>query len=115
MANETLNPDQIRDIMSKSRTKGAGEIVLQDFLDRGNPGEVVDLTDGILAGKSADSAAATLNNAKNKTSRDGETVTLVNPQFARILVKKVGKGDEAIVALINTAAGDTGAAASEEV
>src|SRR6266566_6361381 len=102
MANETLSPDQIKDIMSKSRTKGAGEVVLQDFLDRGNGGEVVDLNSGILAGKTADSAAATLNNAKNKTSRDGETVTLVNPQFSRIIVKKVGKGEEAIVALINT-------------
>jgi hypothetical protein len=113
MANETLNPDQIREIMSKSRTKGAGEIVLQDFLDRGNPGEVVDLNDGILAGKSADSAAATLNNAKNKTTKDGENISLVNPQFQRILVKKVGKGDEAIVALINTESGEVPAAAAE--
>jgi hypothetical protein len=111
MANETLNPDQIREIMSKSRTKGAGEMVLQDFLDRGNAGEVVDLTDGILAGKSADSAAATLNNAKNKTTKDGENVSLVNPHFQRILVKKVGKGEDAIVALINTEAEGSAAGA----
>lgn len=110
MANETLAPDQIREIMSKSRTKGAGEQVLQDFLDRGNAGEVVDLSDGILAGKTADSAAATLNNAKRKTTQDGETVTLVNPQFSRIIVKKVGKGEDAVVALINTAASDVPAA-----
>lgn len=115
MAGETLSPDQIREIMSKSRTKGAGEIYLQGFLDRGNAGEVVDLENGVLAGKSAASAASTLNNAKNKTTKPDEegNSRLVNPQFADILVKKFGKGDEAIVALINTAVEGAPAEAAE--
>lgn len=115
MAGEVLTPQQVREIMSKSRTKGAGERYLQEFLERNNPGEVVDLENGILAGKSPESAQATLNNAINKTRKTDTGVELVNPQFKNLLVKKVGKGDEAIVALINTAAeGGAEAAAAAE-
>lgn len=107
MAGEVLSLEQINTIRSKARTKGTGELVLQSFLERAQAsgdsqyGEAVDLKAGDLGGKSAESAVATLNNAKNKTRKaeDGQ-VAYVNPQFQRILVKKVGKGDEAIVALI---------------
>jgi len=102
MAQETLTPEQIMELMSKSRTKGAGEKVLQAFLDSGEQGVVLDLTTGPLAGKKAGSAQATLNNAIKRTRTNGDRVEVVNPQFANILVKKAGKGDDARVALINT-------------
>lgn len=102
MAAESLTMEQIAELMSKSRTKGAGEKVLQAFIDSNEQGIVVDLTSGPLAGKNATSAVATLNNAKKRTRQVGTTVEQVNPQFANILIKKAGKGDEAVVALINT-------------
>ena len=110
MASETLNLEQIAELMSKSRTKGAGEQVLQEFLDSGEQGIVVDLNSGPLAGKNANQAQATLNNAKNRTKQIGEDVQLANPQFKSILVKKAGKGDDAVVALINTSKVNLGAA-----
>lgn len=105
MAN-VLNPDQIKAIRSQGRTKGAGEQFMQAFLRRAEEsgetqyGEAVDLEEGPFAGKSADSAAATLNNAKRKTV--GNPPAYANPQFQQIEVKKVGKGDEALVAVIYT-------------
>lgn len=112
MASETLNLEQIAELMSKSRTKGAGEQVLQEFIDSGSQGIVVDLNSGPLAGKNANQAQATLNNAKNRTKTVGENVELANPQFKNILVKKAGKGDDAVVALINTSLVNLGAAAA---
>lgn len=102
MAQEALTPEQIAELMQKGRTKGAGEKVLQSFLDSQEQGIVVDLTSGPLAGKNATSAVATLNNAIKRTRVNGTTVEKVNPQFENILVKKAGKGDDAKVALINT-------------
>ena len=102
MATESLSAEQIAELMSKSRTKGAGEKVLQAFLESGEQGVVVDLKSGPLAGKTADSAAATLNNAKNRTRNNNGTLEIVNPQFDAIQVKKAGKGDGKMVALINT-------------
>jgi preprotein translocase subunit SecF len=110
MAQETLTMDQIAELMSKARTKGAGELVLQNFLDSGEQGIVVDLSSGPLAGKNANQASATLTNAKKRTRTTGDKVEVVNPQFANILVKKAGKGDDAQVALINTELVDLGSA-----
>jgi hypothetical protein len=71
---QKLDLAQINDLLSKSRTKGAGEEVLTKFLEDGNAGEVVDLKSGPLMGKSATQAFTTLNNAKNRKRTEGDRV-----------------------------------------
>lgn len=107
---QKLDMSQIQDLLSKSRSKGAGEEVLTAFLEAENQGEVVDLEKGPLAGKSATQAFTTLNNAKNRKRTEGDRLVTVNPQFSVVKVIKRGKpadvesGRESteIVALINT-------------
>src|SRR4051812_29389416 len=84
-----LTPDLISELLAGARTKGAGDDVLEGFIDSGEAGIQVDLESGAFAGKTAAQAATSLNNAKKrtKTNDKGETV-LVHPNAAQVQVIK---------------------------
>lgn len=103
-----LTTEQIQKFLAGGRTKGAGEEVIKAFLAGGEAGEEVDLTNGPLAGKSPESAFATLNNAKKRTrqTEDGQTVlAMPDASSVRVIKRNLGNKDapDVHVFLIDTA------------
>jgi hypothetical protein len=102
-----LSMDDIRGLLSDSRTKGSGTEVLQSFLESEEPGIEVDLSNGPLAGKDPGKAHTTLMNARKRTvtAPDGSPVA-ANPEFGKIKIIKRNVGTkespEYHVFLINT-------------
>lgn len=95
MADNTLNQEQIAEILSGSRTRGAGTEVIKGFLDSGEAGIEVDLTTGPLAGKEPGAAYTTLLNAKKRTKTDDSGATvLAMPEAANVQVRKRNLGDK---------------------
>ena len=91
----TLSAEQIADILSGSRTRGAGTEVLKEFIDSGEPGMEVDLTSGAFAGKQAGQAYTSLNNAKKRTRTDDSGATvLAMPEAAKVKVIKRDLGSK---------------------
>ena len=91
-----LTPEKIAQLLSKGRTRGAGIIVLADFIQSGSAGEPVSLTDGPFAGKTAKQSESTLNASKKQTDDSGKLV-VEGAQHVRV----IRDGDELFV--INTA------------
>ena len=89
-----LTPDQIQELLADSRGRGDYGTYLMNFVRSGSPGEQVDLTTGLLAGKTADKAKTGLENAKKARDKDG---ILKYPDAQDVLVIK--KGD--VVFVIN--------------
>lgn len=98
-----LNEQEIADLLSGARTKGAGDEVLTAFLSSGEAGIEVDLSSGPLAGKDAAKAATALSNAKKRTKQNdkGETV-MVHPEAAQVqVVRRKGENGTEHVYLID--------------
>lgn len=98
---QVLDQSAINEFLAGSRTKGAGEQWLREFLEEGHAGMVVDLKNGIFAGKSAVQAFTALNNAKRKTVKDGDSIVLAIPEAENLRVVRRGKDADMVVAVID--------------
>jgi len=97
----------IQELLAGSRTRGAGTEVLESFLNSGEPGIEVDLTNGPLAGKEPGKAYTTLTNARKRTrTAEGGATVLANPELGviRVIKRNSGTADapEWHVFLVNT-------------
>lgn len=108
MTQTALTPEMINSLLADTRTRGAYQGVLEEFLASGEPGIQVDLTSGALAGKTAAQAAVGFNNARTAVHKDGDQAgkfKIPGGENVRVIKRKVGSGNEAVeyVFLIDTA------------
>ena len=80
-----LTPEQIAELLADNRGRGDYGQYLKDFVASGSGGEQVDMTGGLLAGKTADKVKTGLENAKKARDRDGN---LKLPEAQNILIVK---------------------------
>lgn len=88
----SLTPEQIQELLADSRGRGDYGQWLSNFVKSGSPGEEVDLTTGLLAGKTADKVKTGLENAKKSRDKDG---VLKYPDAQNVMIIK--KGDSVFV------------------
>lgn len=69
-----LSPDQIAALLAKGRTRGDYDRVLRDFVESGEAGIEVPLSEGALAGKTSKQAKTGLDNARKRTNDQGKLV-----------------------------------------
>lgn len=88
-----LDNDVIAQLLASSKTRGQYEDELKAFIARGNRGELVNLTDGVLQGKKPQSVKTGFENARKKL--DDETKATVQVILNEDNVYLINKAVEA--------------------
>lgn len=70
----TIDAAKIAELLAKGRVRGGYDKVLSDFLANGEAGIEVDLTTGVIAGKTSKQAQMGLNLAKKRTDDNGKLI-----------------------------------------
>lgn len=98
-----LSPDQITALLSKTRSRGDYDTVLEEFLNSGEAGIEVDLTSGPLAGKTADQAFVGFNNARTRVNKETAKPVHEGGHAIKVIKEKpANEGEPGAVYLVNT-------------
>lgn len=104
MAN-VLDAATIANLLSKQKSRGDYDAELVAFLESGEAGIEVSLTDGRFTGRAAKMVKTGLDNARKRTKEGGGLVHEGSQNVKVIALGNKEKGEEEHVYLINTAVG----------
>lgn len=82
-----LTDAQIASLLQDTRGRGDYGVYLDEFVDNGPAGQEVDLTKGLLAGKTPDKVKTGITNAVKARDRDGN-LKHPNAQAVQVIVKE---------------------------
>lgn len=85
MASEVLTQDQIDNLLSKSRPRGEGAVVLEQFIESGAGGWSIDTESGPFKGKSVQQVFTSLTNAKKKVNTDTKSLAIEGADRVRVV------------------------------
>lgn len=90
MPSEVLTQDQIDALLSKSRPRGEGAVVLEQFIASGEGGWRIDTESGPFKGKSVQQVFTALNNAKKKVNTETKSLAIENADRVRVVKNDSG-------------------------
>lgn len=90
MASEVLTQDQIDALLSRSRPRGEGALVIEEFINSGQGGWKIDTESGPFKGKSAQQVFSSLGNARKKINPETKTFAIEGAERVRVMKNDQG-------------------------